>query len=113
MEELIRVGRLFVPRHEVAKVDLMYLRRPGGGSRPLQARWVPTSLATCFDELTDALDWSSGQLTIASEVARRLAGTSRQARPRAVRHVREAAPYLELQTPRIWDPGPELAGLDR
>ncbi|WP_133799477.1 hypothetical protein [Kribbella caucasensis] len=111
---LILEGRLFVPRHEVAKLDLQYLRRPGGGSRPLQPRWVSSNLPIYFEDLTDALAWSAGHLTASAGVARRLAGTSHQARPAGDEPMRVPAPYLDVPnrtrrtTPmstRIADPG--------
>ncbi|MGY4769767.1 hypothetical protein ACXC9Q_22845 (plasmid) [Kribbella sp. CWNU-51] len=119
---LILDGRLFVPRRDVAKLNLIYLRRPGGGSRPLQAHWVRTNLANCFDDLTDALAWSAGHLTAASDVARRLAGTSHQSRPGGEEHTRIPAPYIEAPSrPRrtifsetgITDPGQVPEELDR
>jgi hypothetical protein len=119
---LILEGRLFVPRLDVAKVNLIYLRRPGGGSRPLQSRWVRTNLANCFDELTQALAWSADHLTVAVDVARRLAGTSHQSRPAGEEHTRIPAPYLDVPNRRrrivpsstgIADPGQEPMELDR
>jgi hypothetical protein len=105
------------------KLDLSYLRRPTGGSRPLQARWVRTNFANCFDELTQALAWSADHLTVAVDVTRRLAGTSQQtARPAGEEHTRMPAPYLDVPNrPRrtvptstgIADPGQEAMELDR
>jgi hypothetical protein len=108
---LIREGRMFVPRRDVARLELAYLRRPGGGSRPLQAWWVRTNLANCFDDLTNALAWSADHLTHAADVARRLAGTSRMSRRSAEQQPRMPAPYLDL--PGIGDPGQEMSVLDR
>jgi hypothetical protein len=118
---LIMEGRLFVPRHEIAKLDLRYFRRPGGGSRPLQARWMPTNAPVYFEDLTQALAWSADHLTVASSVARRLAGTSRHARPTGEEHTRTPAPCLDVPNrPRrtaastgIADPGQEPAELGR
>jgi hypothetical protein len=119
---LILEGRLFVPRRDVAKLNLIYLRRPGGGSRPLQAHWVRTNLANCFDDLTDALAWSADHLAAASDVARRLAGTSHQSRPGGEEHTRIPAPYIEASSRSrragspdtgIADPGQVLEELDR
>ncbi|MEV0283510.1 hypothetical protein AB0H36_05250 [Kribbella sp. NPDC050820] len=119
---LIVEARLFVPRHEVARRDLRYLRRPGGGARLLQTHWVSTGLPIHFDELTEALAWSVDHLAVASSVASRLAGTSRLARPAGEEHLRVPPPYLDVpnvlrrttpsSTP-IADPGQEPAGLDR
>ncbi|GAB2679261.1 hypothetical protein [Kribbella swartbergensis] len=119
---LILEGRLFVPRREVARANLTYLRRPSGGSRPLQARWVRTNLANCFDELTDGMTWSVDHLAVAADVARRLAGTSHQSRPAGEERMRAPAPYLDVPNkPRrtkpygtgIANPGPEPAELER
>jgi hypothetical protein len=120
--ELIRAGRLFVPRHQAAKVELLYLRRPGGGSRPLQARWVRTNIPDCFDELTQALAWCADHLTVAAEIARRLAGTAHLSRPVGDEHTRAPAPYLRFEGRRprsdtgsawIADPGQITAELER
>jgi hypothetical protein len=120
---LILEGRLFVPRHDVARLDLSYLRRPTGGSRPLQARWVRTNFANCFEELTQALAWSADHLTVAVDVTRRLAGTSHQTvRPAGEEHTRMPAPYLDVpnrsrrvapSSTGIADPGQEAMELDR
>jgi hypothetical protein len=118
---LIRAGRLFVPRHQAAMVELHYLRRPGGGSRPLQARWVRTNMLDCFDDLTQAVAECADHLAAASAVARRLAGTSGQRRPDGDGHTRVPAPYFSVQKSRragisgawIADPGQAPAELER
>lgn len=119
---LIGAGWLFVPRHQAARVELHYLRRPGGGSRPLQARWVRTNMPGCFDELTQALAWCADHLTVASEIARSLAGTSHQSRPIVEEHSRAPAPYFGVQDRRrrsgassawITDPGQDAVELGR
>lgn len=109
---LIGAGRLFVPRHEAARVDICYLRRPVGGSRPLQAKWVRTDLAGCFDELRDDLADAADHLKAAAGVARRLAGTSALSRRTAERGTRTPQPYVD-GTYWIADPGQEFAGLIR
>jgi hypothetical protein len=109
---LVGAGRLFVPRQEAARVDIFYLRRPVGGSRPLQAKWVRTDLAGCFDELRDDLADAADHLTAASNVARRLAGTSALSRRTAEPGLRIPQPYVD-GTYRIADPGQEFAGLVR
>lgn len=118
---LILEGRLFVPRRELARRYPMYLRRPGAGSRSPQARWVRTNLPNCFDELTDALAWSADHLTVAADVARRMAGTAYQSRPYCEERTRMPPPYLEVPNkPRrsipstgFANPGQESVGLDR
>jgi hypothetical protein len=119
---LILEGRLFVPRRELARLYPVYLRRPGAGSRSPQSRWVRTNLPSCFDGLTDALAWSADHLTVASDVARRMAGTSYQSRPYGEERTRMPPPYLEVPNrprrtiPRstgFVNPGQEPVGLDR
>ncbi|WP_410790559.1 hypothetical protein [Kribbella sp. C-35] len=109
---LIAAGRLFVPRQEAARVEISYLRRPGGGTRPLQAKWVRTDLASCFSELTGRLADAGDHLTRAAEVARRLAGTSALLRRTADPLVRTPQPYVDIAS-GIADPGQELSGLGR
>lgn len=109
---LIASGRLFVPRRDAARVELSYLRRPGGGTRPLQAKWVRTDLASCFSQLTGQLAEAGDHLTCAAEVARRLAGTSGLSRRTADPVVRTPPPYVDIAS-GITDPGQELSGLDR
>ncbi|TCO37622.1 hypothetical protein EV646_1239 [Kribbella antiqua] len=95
---LIVEGRLFVPRHELAKRDPRYLRRPGAGSRSPQVRWVRTSRADCFDELTDALQWSVDHLSVAADLARRMAGTCHQSRPYgAARNPVMPPPFVDVR----------------
>jgi hypothetical protein len=108
---LIEAGRLFVPRSEAVLVDLSYLRRPSGGSRPLQAKWVRTDLEGCFEELTTDLAGAAEHLRVASAVFRRFAGTAGMSR-------RVAEPVTRLPQPctndsRMEDPGQEIAGLVR
>lgn len=116
---LIRTGRLFVPRHQAARVELLYLRRPGGGSRPLQSCWVRTNIPDCFDELTQALAWSVDHLAVATGIARRLTGTERQLRPTGDEHTRAPAPYMnnlrraDVSSAWIADPGQEAVELAR
>jgi hypothetical protein len=109
---LIGAGRIFVPRREAALVDLSYLRRPTGGSRPLQAKWVRTALGECFAKLRNDLADSARYLTTASVAVRQLAGTSTRSRRKAelVRRIPQA--YIE-DVSQIIDPGQELAGLVR
>lgn len=109
---LIASGRLFVPRREAAQVDLSYLRRPGGGARLLQPSWVRTDSAGCFYELTDAMADAADRLKVASDVARRLAGTSALSRRIADPVVRNPPPYVDIAS-RIADQGQEFAGPSR
>ena len=109
---LISAGRLFVPRREAAQVELSYLRRPGGGARLLQPNWVRTDSTGCFDELTDALADAADRLKVASDVARRLAGTSALSRRTADPVVRIPPPYVDIAS-RIRDQGQEFAGPGR
>ncbi|TDX04016.1 hypothetical protein EV647_2273 [Kribbella sp. VKM Ac-2566] len=109
---LIARGRLFVPRRDAAQVEISYLRRPGGGTRPLQAKWVRTDLASCFGQLTGQLANAGDHLTRAAEVARRIAGTSALSRRTADPAVRTPPPYVDVAT-GIGDPGQELSGLGR
>jgi hypothetical protein len=114
LDRMVAGGRIFVPRHEAAQVDLCYLRRPGGGARLLQPRWVRTELAGCFDELTSDLAASADHLTAAADAARRLAGTSAQSRRTADPQTRIPAPYFEvLDASGIADQGQEFADLGR
>jgi hypothetical protein len=112
VDRLIAAGRLFVPRHEAAQVELSYLRRPGGGARLLQPWWVRTDSTGCFDELTDALADAADRLKVASDVARRLAGTSELSRRTADPVVRTSPPYVDIAS-RIADQGQEFAGPGR
>jgi hypothetical protein len=109
---LVGTGRLFVPRYEAAQVDVYYLRRPSGGSRPLQAKWVRTHDSRCFDELLTDLREAADHLTVASAAARRLAGTARLSRRTAEAVMRIPQPYLD-GTYRIEDPGQEFGELVR
>lgn len=109
---LIAAGRLFVPRQEAARVELSYLRQPGGGTRPLQAKWVRTVLRSCFSQLTGQLAEAGDHLAHAAEVARRLAGTSALSRRTADPVVRTPPPYVDI-TSRIADQGQEFAGPGR
>lgn len=109
---MIAGGRLFVPRHEAVYADLSYLRRPGGGARFLQQWWVRTDRVGCFEELTAGLADAAECLKVASDVARRLAGTSSMSRRTAEPCARAAPPYIE-EPSGIADPGQELAGLSR
>ncbi|NIK61309.1 hypothetical protein [Kribbella shirazensis] len=112
VEWLIRAGRIFVPRREAALVDLRYLRRPTGGSRPLQAKWVRIARWECFEELTNDLADAARYLTTASGAVRRLAGTSTRSRRRAELVTRIPQVYLE-DVSQMNDPGQEFAGLVR
>jgi hypothetical protein len=109
---LIGAGRLFVPRHEAVHADISYLRRPSGGSRPLQAKWVLTRNVGCFDELVTDLDASMDRLEAASKVARGLAGTSALSRRTAETLARIPQPCVDDRY-RIEDPGQEFAELFR
>ncbi|MBP2351737.1 hypothetical protein JOF29_002820 [Kribbella aluminosa] len=109
---LIGAGRLFVPRHEAVHADIYYLRRPTGGSRPLQAKWVLTHNAGCFDELAADLDESADRLKAASRVARGLAGTSALSR-RTAETVARIPQRCVGDSYRIEDPGQEFADLVR
>ena len=109
---LIAAGRLFVPRHEAAQVELSYLRRPGGGARLLQPWWVRTDLAGCFGELTRDVTLATNSLRAASDVARRLAGTSGLSRRCADSVVRLSPAYVDLAS-GIADQGQEVAGPGR
>ncbi|MEV6273376.1 hypothetical protein AB0L64_39840 [Kribbella sp. NPDC051936] len=108
----IAAGRLFVPRHEAAQVELAYLRRPGGGARLLQPWWVRTDRAGCFGELTRDLTEATDSLRAASDMARRLAGTSRFSRRTADPVVRLSSAYVDLAS-GIADQGQEVPGPGR
>ncbi len=95
---LVGQGRLFVPRHELSRYDLRYLRRPAHASL-LQSRWLRTTNAAFFSELSSSLAWSVDHLALASLSARRLVGASQQIRPRGGKSTRSPAPYLELSDP--------------
>ncbi|MER7243078.1 hypothetical protein [Kribbella sp. NPDC000426] len=109
---LVGAGRLFVPRQEASQVDIYFLRRPGGGSRPLQARWVRTGLGGCFDDLTSALAESAEHGKAAGEIARRLAATSAISRRTGEPRPRTPGPYVAYAS-GIDDQGQELAELCR
>ncbi|GAA1713480.1 hypothetical protein GCM10009745_72240 [Kribbella yunnanensis] len=95
---LVGQGRLFVPRQELSRYDLRYLRRPANASL-LQSRWLRSTNAAFFSELTSSLAWSVDHLAAASLSARRLVGTSQQTRPHGGTSTRSPAPYLELSDP--------------
>lgn len=109
---MIGAGRLFVPRREAVHVDVSYLRRPGGGARFLQQWWVRTDRVGCFEELTVGLADAADCLKVASNVARRLAGTSSMSRRTAEPCARAAPPHID-ELSGIADPGQELADLSR
>ncbi|MGW6278429.1 hypothetical protein [Kribbella sp. NPDC055071] len=109
--EMIGDGRLFVPRGDVVPHDFRYFNRPLG-SRPLQALWVRTNLAGPFKDLMEALAHCVAHLDVASDAARRLAGTSRQLRPGSAEARRHPAPVLEVST-GFANPGQELVDLGR
>jgi hypothetical protein len=109
---MIAAGRLFVPRQEAVHVDASYLRRPGGGARFVQQWWVRTDRVGCFEELTAGVADAADCLKVASDVARRLAGTSSMSRRTAEPCARAAPPYID-EPAGITDPGQELAGLSR
>lgn len=71
-----------------------------------------TDLAGCFDELRDDLADAADHLKAASDVARRLAGTSALSRRTAELGMRIPQPYVD-GTYRIADPGQEFADLVR
>jgi hypothetical protein len=108
---LIGAGRLFVPRGEAVLVDISYLRRPTGGSRPLQAKWVRTDLSSCFEELASHLAGAVEHLHVASTMFRRLAGTESMSRRVAETVTRQ--PQASIDDSRMGDPGQEIAGLVR
>ncbi|GAA0597516.1 hypothetical protein HPO96_35055 [Kribbella sandramycini] len=107
---LVSQGRLFVPRQEAGKLDVRYLRRPAT-SRPLQSRWLRTTEPAFFTELTACVAWTADHLTAASDIARRLAGTSQERRPERGGPPRSPAPYLEITNSA--QPGQEPSTLDR
>jgi len=92
---LVSQGRFLVPRQDLSRLDLRYMRRPAH-SRPLQTRWLRTTQPAFFAELTEYLAWSADHLARASRVARRLAGTSKERRPDPAGPARSPGPYLEL-----------------
>ncbi|TCC52141.1 hypothetical protein E0H73_40095 [Kribbella pittospori] len=117
---LILHGRLFVPQREAKMLEVAYPSRRGRTGMHPRARWVRTNLPNHFEQLTDALTWSSEHLGVASEIARRLTGTSNHARPAGKRHGRIPAPYLDPTTlrravagPGFPDPGQEPVDLVR
>ncbi|MEV5961464.1 hypothetical protein AB0L70_06845 [Kribbella sp. NPDC051952] len=119
---LVSTGRLFVPRHQAARVEPLYWSRPTGGARPLQALWVRTNIPACFDELAQALAWSVDHLIVASEAARRLAGSSQQPRASLDERVRTPASWSGGDRSRRWvdtagawiaDPGQDAGELAR
>lgn len=109
---LIGAGRIFVPRKDAVHADIYYLRRPTGGSRPLQAIWVRTGLERCFEDLTSDLADAAAHLTAASAAARRLAGTSALSRRTAELVTRTPQAYIDNAS-QMADPGQEFAGLIR
>jgi hypothetical protein len=79
---LIRAGRLFVPRVELAKRDPEFDHRPSVWRlRYPQPHWVRTARESCFDELTAALADVTSHFAAAAGTSRRLAGTDAQLRP--------------------------------
>ncbi|WP_405056853.1 hypothetical protein OG474_29450 [Kribbella sp. NBC_01505] len=107
---LVSQGRLFVPREDINRRDLRYLNRPVN-TRPLQSRWLRTTQPELFVGLTACLAWTADHLTVASEIARRLAGTSQERRPSHGQPWRSPGPYLAI--PEFLSPGPDLDGLER
>ena len=110
MATLIRDGRLFVPRRELVRADITYLRRPLGG-RPLQALWGRSNLPGPFAELTECLDWSVSHLAVATDISRRLVRGSPARRLDHDEPARRVTSYADI--PEISDPGQEPMVLDR
>ncbi|MFF1819814.1 hypothetical protein ACFVWG_21110 [Kribbella sp. NPDC058245] len=98
---LVSHGRLFVPRQDVSNQDPRYLNTPTN-TRLLQSRWLRTTRPEFFAALTAGLAWTADHLSVASDIARRLAGTSQERRPSHGQPLRRPAPDLEL---------PELPGI--
>ncbi|GAB3930378.1 hypothetical protein GCM10029976_032080 [Kribbella albertanoniae] len=92
---LVSQGRLFVPRQDVSKQDPRYLNKPNN-TKLLQGRWLRTTRPEFFAALTACLAWSADHLSVASDVARRLAGTSLERRPSHGQPLRKPAPDFEL-----------------
>ncbi|WP_329484259.1 hypothetical protein OG555_19110 [Kribbella sp. NBC_01484] len=79
---LVMRGELFVPRAELAKRDPEYeFRSSVWRLRYPQRHWVRTNRSSCFDELTSTLAELTDQLSVAADVAQRIAGTATLRRP--------------------------------
>lgn len=80
VDDLIRNGYLFIPVRDIASMELPHysrrVARPGVASR-----WMRTSIAMYFTELTDTLAQSAAHLAIAADIARGLSGTAHHSRP--------------------------------
>ncbi|GAA0946694.1 hypothetical protein GCM10009554_42860 [Kribbella koreensis] len=93
VDDLIRSGHLFMPVRDIASMELPHYSRRV--ARPAVARrWMRTSVAMYFTELTSTLTQSAAHLAIAADVARHLSGTSHHSRPFGDRSPRLQPPPL-------------------
>jgi hypothetical protein len=97
VDDLIRNGALFMPVRDQASMDLPdYSRRvvrPG-----VRSRWMRTSIATYFTELTETLARSAAYLSIAADAARGLSGTRHHRRPLGDKYPRFVPPPLQTSS---------------
>jgi hypothetical protein len=118
VDDLIRSGYLFMPVRDIGSMDLPHYSRQV--ARPsVRSRWMRTSIAMYFDELTDTLAQSAAYLSIAADVARGLSGTTHHSRPLGDRYPRIVPPPLRASRSRVAestgfrDRGQEPAGPTR
>lgn len=114
VDDLIRNGHLFIPVRDIASMELPHDSRRV--VRPAVAsRWMRTSIAMYFKELTDTLAQSAAYLAIAADIARGLSGTTNHSRPLGDRSPRFAPPSLwaaedlVAESTGFTDQGPEPA----
>ena len=65
-----------------------------------QRHWVRTNRSSCFDDLTSALAELTDQLSVAADVAQRVAGTANLRRPFGPDRV--SAPPVAKRSPWRW-----------